>query len=1253
MNDRNLTRTAAALAIALTISGHVRAQQTAAPDAGTPAPAPSATPAATEEEEGEMIVLTPFEVTASTENSYAEANTLAGTRLNTELRDLGNAVSVINSQFLKDTGATNNETVLQYAINAEVGNVYGNFVGGGDSAFIDESSKFTNPNQNTRVRGLVAADNARDYFLSDVPWDGATIDRVDLQRGPNSTLFGMGSPAGIINSGTKQAQNRNFGSAEVRIGSWGTVRGVLDLNREILDDELAVRFIAMTEDEKFKQDPAFEEDKRYFGALRYEPKFLKLGSARTVIKGTIETGEVDSNRPRSLPPIDMITPWFETGTYGGNYTYNSTTGEWTPTRTYNHLNRGTFNPVQLQDDNTDRVNHGQARMQSDYYLPSLGNFAQQFGGPMAYYDSSSSAAPAFYRVWEPTTLRGIGSDGVIDGGVGGIPYQRPGSVARTSAWAKNAQLPFWNWGLYKDTSVTNSSIFDFYNNLIDGPNKWEWQDFNVYNLSLTQTFFDDKLGVEAVYNRETYRNGQVSLLSGERQGLYIDVNSVYADGSPTGLNGEPFADGDPNPNVGRAFVSDTGQFGNNSMLSDKEVMRFTGFLTHDFARKDKNLLTRILGKHTVTGLWANDVDDRDYRSWQRYGTDINWDRFNANGSTPIRKFTDNLLTPNTVIYLGPSLSNRTSAAGANLPNAKAKVTVTSGMVKAFDSTWNSTVNPADAWFNDYYMAGDEGGESIQAENPANYVGYTTIPINIIDSEASRQNRDYLTTSARKTQSDTTSKAMVWQGRFWDNALIATASWRNDRAEGRQVVLNTNNSASPDGRLDLSPANYSYSGDANIVDVDSKSWMLVTHLSQVPGLDKLLERSPVDVTLFYNESENFQPAALRVDLLGNPLAPPSGETTDYGFLLETKDRKYSLKVTKYETAVMNGSSSAIGGAWFLGSSQAWAANWVNRFEYNWQSDFANPVSADGMNPSHWSYSQANYAIDNSRNETIEQAQAREASVVQAWRDWQARVQTEFPGFYEAWGMDYESLDDETRTTGVSSSNPSGFAVTEDSVSKGYEVEFNAQILRNWRFTLNAAKSEAVRTNIGGDAMRRFVAAYQEELNSGVGGVGDLRIWWGNPDSESTLYQWNTNVGAEWAQRALQEGTNVPELREWRVNAISTYDFSTGWLKGAYVGGGARYQSSNVIGYRPVVGETINDITFDMANPYEGDSETDFDLWMGYSMKLSDKIRWNIQLNIRNLTAGNELIPITTQPDGTPATYRIRPPRVWTLTNTFNF
>jgi len=1277
MNDRNLTRTAAALALALTISGHVRAQTTAAPATGTSAPAPTATPAVTEEEdEGEMIVLTPFEVTASTEGTYTEGATLAGNRLATDLRDLGNAVTVVNSQFLKDTGATDNSSLLQYTVGTEVGNVYGNYTGAGNGAFLDESNRFTQPNQNTRVRGLAAADNARDFFLTDVPWDGAIIDRVELQRGPQSTLYGMGSPAGVINSGTKQASYRNAASAEIRIGSFGSTRGVLDVNREIVNDELAVRGVIMAENEKFKQKPAFDKDERLFGAFRYEPGFLKKGSARTIIKGSIENGDITSNRPRSLPPMDLITPWFRTGTYNGTYKTNGsyrdpgtgnvvdvTAGQ---TRVFQNLNRATFIPSQLQDDNTGLANHGQMRTNinggpdngrfNPYFQPLLGNFAQQFGGPMAYFDYDSPTQPALFRTWEPTARRGIGSNGVIDNGVGGIPYQRPGGIARNSAYAFNAGLPFSQFGVYKDWTLTDSSVFDFYNNLMDGPNKEEWQDFSVYNVNLTQTFFNDMVGIEAVHTAENYRNGQLSLLAGERQAIYIDVNSVYADGSPAGLNGEPHADGTPNPNVGRAYLSDSGQFGNNSYLSDRETNRFTGFITYDFAKENKTFLTRLIGKHTVTGMFAQETQETDRRSWQRYGTNYDWDRWNTNPNAAPLKFTDNFLTPQTVIYLGDSLLSSSTASGANLPRPKAKHVISSGQIRAFDSNWNwaNGVNPADPWFNNYYPVGDTRGDQTQSENPANYGGYTNIPLQVFDSENMVGGRDYLTREARMTKYDLESKVLVWQGHLLDRAIVGTFSWRNDYQEAWQISRNGDSGPADvdedpstpnvpvryaDGRLILSPDVYRLptARPDSPVDEDSTSWMAVVHFNQLPGLNKLMEKMPINISAFYNESTNFQPAALRVDVYGESLSAPKGETTDYGVLLQTKDGKYSFKVNRYETLTTNASSNALGGAWFIGSSQAWAGNWVNRFEFNWTQDSnAGAVAVNDPENTQYNYGSA-------AGETLAQAQAREAAAIAAWRGWQASVD---PRFYAAWGI---NLNDPSR--GIAASTPGGFTVTEDAKSEGWEFEASAQPVKNWRIILNGAQTEAVRTNIGGTNLRAFITAYDEALRSSA--LGDLRIWWGGAGNETTLQQWNNNLGTEWAQRKLQEGTAVPELREWRWNLINTYDFSTGWMKNVSVGGAIRYQSDVVIGYEPLLGATDADVTFDLANPYKGPAETDFDLWVGYWRKLGDKVTWNIQLNVRNAFNGNDLIPISTQPDGTAAGYRIKPPQTWTLTNTFKF
>ncbi|GAB5559202.1 MAG: hypothetical protein SynsKO_08490 [Synoicihabitans sp.] len=1198
-------------------------------------------------DEEDVVVLSPFEVSAEEEQGYAAATTLAGNRLNTELRDIGNAVTVVTKQFLDDIGAVDNESLLQYTVGTEVGNVQGNFTGTGDGALLDESSRFTNPNQNTRVRGLAAADNTRDYFLSNIPWDGYNVDRVDLQRGPNSILFGQGSPAGIINVGTKQAMFNNSNEVTFRVGSFGSARGTVDFNRVLIEDQLAVRVAGVKDNQKFKQDPSFSNTERIFGAVRYEPGFLKKGSARTIIKAHGEFGSVDSNRPRTLPPIDLITPWFRTGTYQG--TRNG------QTVTYNNLNRETFNPHQLQDDNTGRANHGQVRpsinggpnagLPNPAYQPWIGNFGQQFGGPNLFYDGSSPTHNDAW-VWEISEERGLAPDGSVDGDIGEWAFHRAGGIDDYSSFARKAGLPFSEFGVYRNFNLTDPTVFDFYNNLYDGPNKEEWQDWNHFNVSLAQTFMDDRFGFEYTVNEEYYDNGQYASMSGDRQAIYVDINDLYPDGTAAGglvPGGRPHLDGTPNPNVGRAFITDSGQFGNNAFESVRHSQRLTGFFRHDFEQggQDNSFWRTFLGRHTLTGLFANDEQASDNRGFQRFAV-IDNDYFNFLERSNSTKWTDNVFAVNRVMYLGDSLINNTSASGANIPRPTAFAEVPKTVnVYTFDSTWNApNVDPAAYWANGYQLPGDGRQDSTQSENSANYVGWGYRPVNVMRAEDSLADRNTLTRDARLTKSKVESEAFVWQGHLLGGALVGTYGWREDTASSWGLAKNTNSAADPRGFLDFS--DYALSGAPdNELTVESESYSIVTHIDELPILENLMENLPFKTTFFYNDSSNFRPEANRVDVYGESISAPQGKTIDRGLLFASRDGRYSLKVNKYRTVVQNASSSGLSGAWFIGASQAWSAGWVNKFEFNLKGGYTIDKALDPSNPIAETDTEVNYGT--APGETAADAKARELAAIAAWRSWQAKVD---PRFYAAWGIDIGT------SAQPSASTPLGFAVTEDATSEGYEMEFTASPTKNWRLTLNASRTEAVRNNIGGKNLSDFIGAYENALKNE--GAGDLRIWWGGAGNETALFQWNNNIGSEWAARKLQEGTSVPELREWRFNAISNYDFTEGRLKGVNVGAAIRWQDNVIIGYPPVaVPNDPNSISFDLASPYNGPAETNIDVWVGYRRKLSERIDWNIQLNVRNLGEGNSLIPITVQPDGTPAGYRIAPYQTWQITNTFRF
>src|SRR5690606_17408227 len=54
---------------------------------------------------GETIELSPFVVSSDTDTGWVASNSLAGSRLNTPLRDTGASISVLTSEFIQDLGA--------------------------------------------------------------------------------------------------------------------------------------------------------------------------------------------------------------------------------------------------------------------------------------------------------------------------------------------------------------------------------------------------------------------------------------------------------------------------------------------------------------------------------------------------------------------------------------------------------------------------------------------------------------------------------------------------------------------------------------------------------------------------------------------------------------------------------------------------------------------------------------------------------------------------------------------------------------------------------------------------------------------------------------------------------------------------------------------------------------------------------------------------------------------------------------------
>jgi hypothetical protein len=1300
------------------------------------ATAPAADTNASNQESEKTIVLSPFVVEASEDSGYTAKDTLAGTRVRTELKDVASAISVITTQFLKDTGAKNTSDLLVYTPSTEVAGIRGNFSGMAGTAIYQENTISTA----TRVRGLDSADNTRDYFLTDIPWDGFNVGRVDLQRGPNSILFGTGSPAGIINTSTNDASFKTAYNFENRFDQWGSIRDSVNLNKELIKGVLAIRFSMLDEHDLYEQKPAFKNDRRYFGAVRFDPQLFGEGN-HTSIRAKFENGKISANNPRSTPPEDEITMWFKTGTdaygnpgfnkltinqfsgsnlgpdgrlYGGwpSGTLASNTyqlGGWAQTRSYwpDVINYYEATPVNI---NTLPNSVGVVAVPHEPSgTPIKTIVAQPNTGlattqptqiPLQSVPSNgagilSGLAPAQSvsgQVFRPYGIPPVSLIAGFSGSGGGIGPAYPGGAIPGGAY-------------YADTVITDPSIFNFYKYLLDGPNKHEYQNWNALNISAEQTFWEDRLAIQFAYDRQDYSTTDLQWMSGQYYSIVIDPNQTYADGSPNANVGRPYAgNGASAPGL------------NYTQTTKRDTYRVTP--TYEFRPEDvfgKGELASMIGKQRLTGLWESEKILKDYVAFAEYATSMKYITDNTSGSALTGSV--NTLASNRgyewITYLGPSLATKSSASGAHLTNVSYVVQPPQNQFATnFNSTWAKSsvhtdpnyVDPNAAWV--YQDSLGNTVNTIQAANPANYVGWTQQPITWM-SYANPQDYPSLVESANRTRYRDISKGITYQGYFLGGDLVPAFGWRKDSITQYQTNSQTDQTS---GFTSLNyPDNLNSRTDVSGI---SRSWGVVYHLPK-----KLVSKLPGDMTisLQYNKSENFKADASRLDFEGHILPNAKGDTKEYGIVITALNDKLSLKVDWFKTKVANAqladtqgnSISGLGSnAYFIADGVIWGYAWAaalqdgliggqvpNSFGNYW--DYA--AQADGFQrdtPAHIAAANA-YNLNGGVSPNGTRYVGGNA-IVNAWLD------AGKPGgiLSDNYFRSYNLSPDINATIGSASGklrdsytqgyndaggpNPGGGSqfgnhqITVDNLSKGVEIELGASPTKNWNLTLNYTHVTATHANVDSGA-QKFIGDMTQFMN---GPGGQVREWWqGGP---SLGQQWNSSVVANFTVFLNSLGHAAPEVSPWRLNLVSSYAFDHGALKGTFVGGAFRMEAGRIIGYHfdpnfknvnstdpryqvqsyTVPGTSITQVYvpnlaglteggLNVNQPFIGPNDHHLDAWVGYKRKLTRDLDWRIQLNIRSLGEKDKLVASRVQPDGSLALARIQLGMGWELTNSFDF
>ena len=258
--------------------------------------AQSRSPVAVESAEP-AVQLSPFVVYTPNDEGYRATSTLAGTRLNTNLFDTPAAISVLTKELLDDIGAQNTEDFMRYSTNTSFD------IGGETNA--TGSQWYDAP---TRIRGFGGATVTRDYF----PWamgsDVFSVERVDVSRGPNAVLYGVGAPGGVLNTSSKIAHlNSRQGVIALTVGSFANQRAELDVGLPLVRNVLALRLNTVFQDRKGWRHNEFFKQKGLALATNYQP-FKK-----TILRANLERRLVQQQKPGGTSDDFGGTRWIAAG----------------------------------------------------------------------------------------------------------------------------------------------------------------------------------------------------------------------------------------------------------------------------------------------------------------------------------------------------------------------------------------------------------------------------------------------------------------------------------------------------------------------------------------------------------------------------------------------------------------------------------------------------------------------------------------------------------------------------------------------------------------------------------------------------------------------------------------------------------------------------------------------------------------------------------------------------------------------------
>lgn len=244
------------------------------------------------------VELNPFVISVERDDGYAPTETLSGTRLKTQAKDVASAISIISADMLSDLGALNFNDVLDFLPST--------------ARYQSNEGDLDNNGQRTgnpyTVRGFRSDSLTTNFFTAMTPIDSYNTSRFTFTRGPNSILFGVGNPGGGLDIVTHRPDlTKTAHSLSLRVDTFDSFRAALDSSVVLVPGKLGLRVDLLQEDRGRYVTPTKSERGSIFIAATYRP----FPATTVTLNG--ESTRIRSQIGRSVVSYDQYTPWLAAG----------------------------------------------------------------------------------------------------------------------------------------------------------------------------------------------------------------------------------------------------------------------------------------------------------------------------------------------------------------------------------------------------------------------------------------------------------------------------------------------------------------------------------------------------------------------------------------------------------------------------------------------------------------------------------------------------------------------------------------------------------------------------------------------------------------------------------------------------------------------------------------------------------------------------------------------------------------------------